>query len=36
MRSEAAIAEDLAEALGQESRRGKRGSLGIPGQEHLF
>jgi hypothetical protein len=35
-RSEAAIAEDLAEALGQESRRGKRGSLGIPGQEHLF
>jgi hypothetical protein len=35
-RSEVAIAEDLAEALGFESPRGKRGPLGIPGQEHLF
>ena len=35
-RSEGAIAEDLAEALGQESPRGKRGPIGIPGQEHLF
>ena len=34
-RSEAAIAEDLAAALGQESPRGRRGS-GIPGQEMLF
>jgi hypothetical protein len=31
-----AIAEDLAEALGQESPRGRRGPIGIPGQEHLF
>jgi hypothetical protein len=35
-RSEAAIAEDTAAALGQDSPRGKRGSTGIPGQEHLF
>ena len=35
-RSEGAIAEDLADALGQESPRGRRGPIGIPGQEHLF
>jgi hypothetical protein len=35
-RSEGAIAEDLATALGQDSPRGKRGPIGIPGQEHLF
>jgi hypothetical protein len=34
-RSEAAIAADLAAALGLDSRRGRRGG-GIPGQEHLF
>ncbi len=35
-RSEGAIADDLATALDQDSPRGKRGSIGIPGQEHLF
>jgi hypothetical protein len=35
-RSEGAIAEDLAVALGQESPRSKRGPIGVPGQEHLF
>jgi hypothetical protein len=34
-RSEGAIAEDMAAALGQESPRGRRGS-GLPGQEPLF
>jgi hypothetical protein len=35
-RSEAAIASDLAAALGLDARRGRRGGSGIPGQEHLF
>jgi hypothetical protein len=35
-RSESAIADDLAVALGQDSRRGKRGGTGIPGQVPLF
>ena len=35
-RSEAAIAEDLAAALGQESPRGRRPGSGLPGQELLF
>jgi hypothetical protein len=34
-RSESAIAADLADALGLNERRGRRGA-GIPGQEHLF
>jgi hypothetical protein len=34
-RSEAAIAADLAAALGLDARRGRRGA-GIPGQELLF
>jgi hypothetical protein len=35
-RSESAIADDLAVALGQESPRGRRGGTGIPGQVPLF
>jgi hypothetical protein len=35
-RSEGAIADDLAAALGQESPRGRRPGSGIPGQEMLF
>jgi hypothetical protein len=35
-RSESAIAEDLATALGQESPRGRRNPTGVPGQEALF
>jgi hypothetical protein len=35
-RSEVAIAEDLAVALGQESPRGRRPGSSIPGQEMLF
>jgi hypothetical protein len=35
-RSEGAIAEDLAAALDHESPRGRRGPIGIPGQEALF
>jgi hypothetical protein len=35
-RSETAIAEDLAAALGQGSPRGRRAGSGIPGQELLF
>lgn len=35
-RSEGAIAADLAAALGGDSRRGRRGDAGLPGQEHLF
>ena len=35
-RSESAIAGDLAVALGLDSRGGRRGGGGIPGQEHLF
>jgi hypothetical protein len=35
-RSETAIAEDLAAALGQESPRGRRAGSGIPGQVPLF
>ena len=35
-RSEAAIAEDLANALGLEAPRGRRGGAGAPGQEALF
>jgi hypothetical protein len=34
-RSEAAIAEDLANALGLNAPRGRRGG-GVPGQEALF
>jgi hypothetical protein len=34
-RSEAAIAEDLAKAMGFEAPRGRRGA-GVPGQESLF
>jgi hypothetical protein len=35
-RSEAAIAEDLANALGLEAPRGRRAGGGVPGQEALF
>jgi hypothetical protein len=35
-RSEAAIAEDLANALGLGAPRGRRASGGVPGQEALF
>ena len=35
-RSEAAIARDVAEALGQVSPDDRRGRLGLPGQEALF
>ena len=35
-RSETALAEDLAAALGQESPRGRRERSGIPGQVPLF
>jgi hypothetical protein len=35
-RSEAAIAEDLAVALGLRTPRGRRGGAGVPGQEALF
>jgi hypothetical protein len=35
-RSEAAIAEDLAEALGLDGPRSRRGGAGIPGQDPLF
>jgi hypothetical protein len=35
-RSETAIADDLAVALGQESPRGRRGGSGLPGQVPLF
>ena len=35
-RSEGAIAEDLAAALGQESPRGRRSGAGLDGQEALF
>jgi hypothetical protein len=34
-RSESAIAEDLAAALGTEAARGRRGG-GVPGQDPLF
>jgi hypothetical protein len=35
-RSEAAIARDVAEALGQDPRGGRRERGGAPGQEALF
>ncbi len=35
-RSEGAIAEDLAAALGQDSPRGRRSGAGLDGQEALF
>ena len=35
-RSETAIAEDLAVALGLQAPRGRRGGAGVPGQEALF
>ena len=35
-RSETAIAEDLARALGLEQPRGRRAATGVPGQEVLF
>jgi hypothetical protein len=35
-RSEVAIAEDLAAALGLDTPRGRRGGAGIPGQDPLF
>lgn len=35
-RSEGALAEDLAVALGQESPRNRRGAAGFPGQVPLF
>ena len=35
-RSEAAIAEDLAVALGLQTPRGRRGGAGVQGQEALF
>jgi hypothetical protein len=35
-RSEGAIAEDLAAALGQDSPRGRRPGAGLDGQEALF
>ena len=35
-RSEGAIAEDLATALGQDSSRGRRSGAGLDGQEALF
>jgi hypothetical protein len=35
-RSEAAIARDMAEALGQAGPRGRQGLVDVPGQEALF
>jgi hypothetical protein len=35
-RSEVAIAEDLASALGLGAPRGRRAGAGVPGQEALF
>jgi hypothetical protein len=35
-RSEGAIAQDLAEALGHSGARGRHGLSGVPGQEVLF
>ena len=35
-RSEGAIAQDVATALGQTPPRSREGGLRIPGQEHLF
>jgi hypothetical protein len=35
-RSEAAIAHDVADALGQSGPRGRHEGSAVPGQEHLF
>ncbi len=35
-RSEAAIAQDIAVALGQPGLKGRAPGSGLPGQEHLF